>query len=55
MNLKAYESNGLECISVNYILVSAAKEWGRHDEIGSLHHKAICIFNQMLHVRKRSK
>lgn len=23
MNLKAYESNGLECVSVNYTLVSA--------------------------------
>lgn len=36
MNLKAFESNGLECISVNYILVSHAKESGRHDKIGLL-------------------
>lgn len=41
MNLKAYESNGLECISVNYKLVSAAKELQRHDKIGSVYHKPI--------------
>lgn len=43
MNFKAHESNGPECISVMYILVSAAKESGRHDKIGSLHHKPITL------------
>lgn len=45
MNLKSYESNGLECISVNYInykiMVSAAKVSGGHDKIGLLHQKSI--------------
>ena len=55
MNLKANESNGLECISVNYILVSAAQESGGHDEIGSLNYKAIGIFNTMSHASKKGE
>lgn len=41
MNLKTYESNGLEHISVNYIFMSAAKDSGRHGKIVSLYHKHI--------------
>ncbi len=40
-NLKAYESNGLKCISVNYVLVSAAKELGRQKKMGLLYHRDI--------------